>query len=392
MQWSSKALLALNGLTAVVLLLLTASPSPGVPGGLGRAHDGALREGAPRSSAAPLAVVSTAPQAVKVAPVPTPTVQDTRRLIALALGDAPAERKAYLNLAALRAGELGEGLLACLDAQVGAQLNETRARLGVDFRDALDRVAVRDELAVASGRFAGAHFVSEGGAAAVPRRRGAHGTIWSHADDDAETIGIWNDEILVVGNNRQKVEAALDRLEAPPVKAATADPEAWRGGEIGGTVPAEELFEPLPWDSELRQTLRTALQGAAVSAEYHLANVGGGLQISVVVRAVEERAGGASRASEGRQPGGLSIGAPLVADRLADVAETLTSAVEALQNAGVGATGMNLPAVLIGAVVKNVRIQRRPDAVTLDVDVPAEVLKAALNACVAAAAPPTAGP
>ena len=81
-------------------------------------------------------------------------------------------------------------------------------------------------------------------------------------------IGVWNDELVFVGDTPEEVQGAMDRLEgaAPTGPPPIADDQAY--GEIYGAVRAEDFTQLL--DAGEQSELANLLKRAAEQVELHV--------------------------------------------------------------------------------------------------------------------------
>ena len=96
---------------------------------------------------------------------------------------------------------------------------------------------------------------------------GDKGVIIETVKGGPEYVGIWNDELMIVGSSQKEIEAALDRIEdrAPSHTPRIADFEQY--GDVYGVVSAEDLAMMLP---ESERELAEKLKGAVENVELHV--------------------------------------------------------------------------------------------------------------------------
>ncbi len=174
---------------------------------------------------------------------------------------------------------VGEMILGCMDASAKAEIDDVRQRFGVDLFSSIDRVAVQEGLLAVSGHFAEAEWetIFEG---MKPEEHGDFGMVYSQpelsqiAEDLDEplarepVVGVWNDELVFLGDSAEEVQAAMDRLEgaAPAGPPPIADREAY--GEIYGNVRAEDFTKLLAGGDQ--GELADLLKRAAERVELHV--------------------------------------------------------------------------------------------------------------------------
>jgi hypothetical protein len=153
-----------------------------------------------------------------------------------------------LEANAIRNSEIGELLLGCIDDEAQSWLEEAKGK-GIDVVQDLDRVAVADKLVILSGNFAGAKLDQLGGESRRAVSYGKH-QIWE-PESYGEYLALWNGEMILAGENREEVEAALDRLDGkrpPSERPAIREGSAY--GEVYGAL-SPELIEQLMGADEL---------------------------------------------------------------------------------------------------------------------------------------------
>jgi hypothetical protein len=299
-----------------------------------------------------------------------------RAALARALATDTADEYALVSVDALRRGDLGPSLLACVRGVMPGEAVASGDKFGVDMLTALDHVGINGDLAAMTGRFGGARWEVLSGA--TPRPYGREARIFG--EGEGEIVGVWRDEVVVVGRGVAAVQAALDRIEgrAPPGRAAPAFTRSG-GGELRGAVAAQSLIEPLSSFGDPGGGLRDALRAAGVVADYHVSVVNGGLQISVSLHAP----GPATRAAEPAEPDEI----PVEPEDALDAAEgVLKASVAALQSPA-PEVAAGLPP-FVGEILGGTRVQRTADGLSLEMDVPASALRALFAQCEALRSPP----
>lgn len=298
-----------------------------------------------------------------------------RAALARALSTDEASEYALISVDALRRGDLGPSLMACVRGLMPGEAVASGEKFGVDMLTALDHVGVNGDLAAMTGRFSGAHWDTLSGATARPYGREAR----IFGEGEGEVLGVWRDQVVVVGRGVAAVQSALDRIEgrAAPGRAAPAFARGG-GGELRGVVAAHSLVEPLSSFSDPVGGLRDALRAAGVLADYRVSVVNGGLQISLALRAP----GPGAKPAEPAGPDEVPV----------EPADALDAA-EGVLKAGVAALQSPTPEVaaglppFVGEILGGTRVQRTADGVTLEMDVPASALRALFDQCEAMRAP-----
>ena len=298
-----------------------------------------------------------------------------RAALARALSTDEAAEYALISVDALRRGDLGPNLMACARGLMPGEAVASGEKFGVDMLTALDHVGVNGDLAAMTGRFSGAHWDTLSGATARPYGREAR----IFGEGEGEILGVWRDQVVVVGRGVAAVQAALDRIEgrAAPGRAAPAFARGG-GGELRGVVAADALVEPLSSFSDPGGGLREAQRASGVVADNHVSVVNGGLQISLALHAP----GPGAKPAEPAGPDDVPV----------EPADALDAA-EGVLKAGVAALQSPAPEVaaglppFVGEILGGTRIQRTADGVTLEMDVPASALRALFDQCEAMRAP-----
>lgn len=188
--------------------------------------------------------------------------QDLRDPLLVALPAPEGSTALVFEANALRHSPVGELLLDCLLREGSGELEEVRRELGFDPVEGIDRIAVSDEVLLVSGHFAGANWdrLAEGSAF---EPYGDKGRLVRGA---GSSLGVWGDELIVLGDDPAEVEAVFDRLEG----RAQARPfleEDQTYGEIYGRIDPRDLASLLPAGEA---ALRQRFLEAARSIELHV--------------------------------------------------------------------------------------------------------------------------
>ncbi len=216
-----------------------------------------------------LAIEAGAEAEAPPAPAPLPA----RDPMITALSRPEGGSALFMEANVLLHSPVGEMLLGCLDADARREIDRVRDRFGVDLFSSIDRVAVQQGLLTVSGHFGDAEWENIFEEFA-PREHGDYGMIYSRPDlhdlvgdggaplERQPVMGVWNDELVFVGDTPEEVAAAMDRLEGnaptgpPPIK----EHEAY--GEIYGTLQAEDFGQLLAGgeNTELSELLKRAAE------------------------------------------------------------------------------------------------------------------------------------
>lgn len=180
---------------------------------------------------------------------------------------------------ALRYSPIGELLLDCLMRDGGKNLEDFRKQSGVDPLQDLDRMIITDKGVVLSGNFGNAKFkemfqervaadygpgtrVYEPGTVVVTQADGGVRRGRSNG-----TVGTWNDQLLVVGEDPAAVKEVLDQVNGGGSNEPPVINEGSTYGEMYGVLSVEQLARMIPPDqAELAQKLRDV----AETVELHM--------------------------------------------------------------------------------------------------------------------------
>ncbi len=162
-----------------------------------------------------------------------------------ALPPDPSRPVVVFEANALRHSRLGELFLGCLGEEERKAIDDLR-RLGIDPLKDVDRVAVTPDGVAVSGFFDRVRWGEVFGGTAG-ERYGSEATLYASAEapGDPFAAAVWRNQLLLLGPNRDGLQAALDRIEgrapvAPPI------PEAATYGEVYGVLPGEALRALVP--------------------------------------------------------------------------------------------------------------------------------------------------
>jgi len=164
---------------------------------------------------------------------------------------------------AIRHSQLGQLFVDCLRDGDHDPFAELQDKIGFNVLEDLDRIAVADQVMLLSGHFEDANLeelFSRDGA----ERYGDQGTLFCGGHD---CVGVWGDELLISGRDRDAVTAAIDRIEgraevSPPIE----DHQTY--GEIYGVIDPDQLAELLPTgQSGIAETIREVVDGVALHVD-----------------------------------------------------------------------------------------------------------------------------
>jgi hypothetical protein len=197
-----------------------------------------------------------------------------------ALPRGPGRTAVVIEANALRHSPIGELLLDCMMRDGGKQLDEIRKRSGVDPLQDLDRLVITDEGMMLSGNFGNAKFQEMmGDAVSADYGEGARvyepgeSTV-TRPDGTTETrrresaVGIWNNQLFMVGKTPDEVKAAIDRVEGRGPDGPSVIPEGSTYGEMYGVLSVEQIAKLLPPEqAELAQRLRDVAQNVELHVD-----------------------------------------------------------------------------------------------------------------------------
>lgn len=142
---------------------------------------------------------------------------------------------------AIRHSALGDKLIACFGKEGRRAMEEIRDKAGVDVLEDLDRVAVAEDLVIVSGSFEQLRL-DQLEDMPPPVKYGENAQIIQRSE--FETIGVWNNELVIFGDRAEEVQQAIDRLEGrAPAASAINDGQAF--GEVYGALSPEIIREML---------------------------------------------------------------------------------------------------------------------------------------------------
>ncbi|HSN91986.1 MAG TPA: hypothetical protein VLS93_12220 [Anaeromyxobacteraceae bacterium] len=281
-------------------------------------------------------------------PPPEPGEPPARRDPFLAaLPARPGDAVVVFEANALRHSRLGEAFVACMLRRDPRTFDEIREETGIDVLKDVDRVAFAGEAVVVSGFFDRARWdrLEREGDLAVSRY-GDAGRIWVPRPGAAATeegvppdpvMGVWKDQLLVLGPDEESVRLALDQVEGR-AEPAVALPDEMAYGEVYGVVPGEALRRLV---GGAHGTLADRIAAAASRIEIHVD------AMEAVAVVLNVRGEDPARVEElSRALGGALAGARLEAQVSQDrqLADLLDQARVALEGEGAFSLEMAVPA------------------------------------------------
>lgn len=206
--------------------------------------------------------------------------QRPRDPLLAALPRGPGHTAVVIEANALRHSPIGELLLDCLMRDGGKELDEFRKKSGVDPLQDLDRLVITEEGMMLSGNFGNAKFqellgdavsadYGEGARVYEPGERtvtGADGKPVTRRRDSA--VGIWNNQLFMVGKSPDDVKAAIDRVEGRGPDGPPVIPDDATYGEMYGVLSVDQIARLLPPEqAELAQRLRDVAQNVELHVD-----------------------------------------------------------------------------------------------------------------------------
>ncbi|WP_434389877.1 hypothetical protein [Melittangium boletus] len=220
----------------------------------------------------------TAPVVATVAPT-APEPARPRDPVLAALPRGKGKSAVVIEANALRHSPLGEMVLECLMRRGSAQLEKFKQDTGVDPLQDLDRMVITDDGIILSGNFGDPRLkklltgesqanydYGKGGRLFEPsgERTLADGT---KRRREAPPIGMWNDQLLVLGDTTSDVKDVLDRVEGRGPEESPVLSEGQTYGEMYGVLSVAQLQQLLPPD---QQELARRLAEVAENVELHV--------------------------------------------------------------------------------------------------------------------------
>lgn len=175
---------------------------------------------------------------------------------------------------AIRHSPIGELLVQCFaDRGRGDPMAQFQEQSGIDLLKDLDRIAITEKGMIVSGNFQNARWDQSFGQV-HSSSYGDQAAIYSpapHALPDGgqaePTLGIWNGQMIIIGESGDDVRGAVDRVEGRAPVGSPAIPEESSYGEIYGVISAEQLA---PLISHQDPALAERLRRVAERIEIHV--------------------------------------------------------------------------------------------------------------------------
>lgn len=159
---------------------------------------------------------------------------------------------------AIRHSPLAEALLACRARESAARIEAIRDALGVDIGEDIDRIALSERTVAVSGYFQDLRVPAEFG---TPTNYGDEGRLYELPGEQGFVAQV-GDGLLVLGDARSDVEAAIDRVEGRE-KAGAFDSDDVTQNDVFGVLQASFFTELLSdvQEPRLRQVLEQLARG-----------------------------------------------------------------------------------------------------------------------------------
>src|SRR5262249_26723846 len=139
-------------------------------------------------------------------------------------------------------------LLRCLAAEArGDPIAQFREQSGIDLLTDLDRIAMTENGMVVSGHFQNARWdrsLDGMQSTAYGNQSTLYGTVPYPLRDGgqaAPALGMWNNQLFIMGESADDVRGALDRVEGRSPVGTPAIPEQSSYGEIYGVISADQV-------------------------------------------------------------------------------------------------------------------------------------------------------
>ena len=173
---------------------------------------------------------------------------------------------------AIRHSALGEGFLNCLGQNAQEGLSKIQNELGINPLEDIDRMALGDETVMFSGHFEnlqwGEIFENE------PQSYGNNALLFTEniepenpGQEATERIALWNNELLIVGKNRQDLEQTIDTLEGRIPMNSIPLQESETYGEAYGNMSTQMLGRLIPPEAgELREQILKIVSGVKLNS------------------------------------------------------------------------------------------------------------------------------
>ena len=161
------------------------------------------------------------------------------------------------ELNTLRHSPAGEMLLSCLGERAWDEIEKFQNEIGIDPLEDLDRFGFSGDTAYLTGNFEGVDW-DQLMSGTSPASWGEKGEIFEREN---ETIGVWDNQLVVFGKDRDEVTDALDRLEGRKEAGPATISEDQTYGDIYGVIGTEAIARLLKNDQdEISNKIRDVAQ------------------------------------------------------------------------------------------------------------------------------------
>ncbi|MBT6179597.1 MAG: hypothetical protein HOI23_20325 [Deltaproteobacteria bacterium] len=173
---------------------------------------------------------------------------------------------------AIRHSALGEGFLNCLGENAQEGLSKIQNELGINPLEDIDRMALGDETVMFSGHFDNLQweeiFEKE------PESYGNSALFFTENTDAGDPdyavtqrIALWNNELIIVGKNREDLEQTIDTLEGRLPMNSIPLRESDTYGEAYGNMSTAMLGRLIPPEAgELREQILKIVSGIKLNS------------------------------------------------------------------------------------------------------------------------------
>ena len=155
---------------------------------------------------------------------------------------------------AIRHSALGEGFLNCLGDNIQNDISRFQNELGLNPLEDIDRMAMGDNTVMFSGHFE--NFNWQELFETAPIEYGNNAMLFTENSDPnnpdqelTERLALWNNELLIVGKNREDLENTIDTLEGRKAMDSIPLKESETYGEAYGTISTQLLEKLIPEDA-----------------------------------------------------------------------------------------------------------------------------------------------
>lgn len=164
-----------------------------------------------------------------------------------ALGGPNSKGVVFMEVNAIRYSNLAEGILKCRGDDVDTEVQRLKKELGVDPLEDLDRLAVQEKMLAATGNFKNLQ-IPEG---TPSETYGDGATLYELAGEGGATgtVAVINDELVLMGDSKEEVQNAVDRVEGRAEAVATM-PRALQNAELYGRVDSSMIGALLAGSSD----------------------------------------------------------------------------------------------------------------------------------------------